>query len=87
MSRQPNQHTLVDPRLIEQERLRRFLRLKHCARELGCSVGHIRGLIDSGKLGTYELDGLLLVAVVEWDRYLDTAKPTKRKRITAVKSA
>ena len=75
MSRQPNQHNPTDRRLVEQERLRRFLRVKDCACELGCSRGHIRNLIGSGKLGTYKLDRLILISVDDWNRYLDTAQP------------
>ena len=73
MSTQPNQHGPIDLRTVES-RPRRFLRITDCAGELGCSRNHVRNLLTAGRIKAYELDGLVLVAAADWDRYLDSAQ-------------
>jgi len=72
-----NQHNY--PLEVVERRESRFLRLKDAARDLGCSVSHVRGLAASGKVQTVALDGLLLIPVEAWDVYVSTATPVNTK--------
>lgn len=84
----PNQYSAIDLRTI-QVRERRFMRVPDCATDGACSQGYVRNQIKNGNLKAYRLNGMLLIAVVDWTDFLDReAKPiTPRKRITAVKIA
>lgn len=64
---------MIDLRVVEV-RPPRFLRIADCAGDLGCSRNHIRNLVKAGKVAAFQLDGLVLIAADQWDRYLNTAQ-------------
>ena len=59
--------------IVVEKRPPRFMRVKDCAEDLACCRSHITNLIKAGKLRSYKIGGLRLIAADDWDEYLATA--------------